>query len=116
MPLAERLGDRRAELRVEIIGDLRCALVMTRSWPLRNLGVGGMLVECSDPLIVGSIHHLRLCLDDGTWDVTAAVRHVTRIRDQPKLYAVGLAFVNLSAVTHDEIVAFHARNGAVVGW
>lgn len=91
----ERLGDRRTEVRFEIIGDLWATLVTTQSLPILNLGSGGMLVESASPLVVGSSQRLRLNIADRPREVTATVRHVTPARSRPDRYLVGLAFVDL---------------------
>jgi hypothetical protein len=91
----ERLGDRRAEVRFEIIGNLWATLVATQSLPVVNVGPGGMLVESTSPLIVGSSQRLRLNIDDRPREVNATVRHVTSVHGRPDRYLVGLAFVDL---------------------
>lgn len=101
-----RLGDRRAELRFEIIGDLWATLVTTRSLPVVNLGPGGMLVESGGPLAVGSLQRLRLVVDDTASDVAASVRHVRPVHGRPDRYLVGLSFVDLSPTVRQSIDAF----------
>lgn len=115
MPLSERFGDRRAEVRFEIIGDLWSTFVTTQSLPLLDLGPGGMLVECGDPLIVGSQHRVRLSLGDDAYDITASVKHVTPGRDHPARYVVGLAFVSVSPEMRERIAAFMGPGGAAGG-
>ncbi len=97
----DRLGDRRSELRFEIIGDLWATLVTTQSLPIVNVGAGGMLIESAGPLPVGSLQRFRLNIADDLRDVTATVRHVTAAPGRPDRYLVGLAFVDLPMEAHD---------------
>jgi hypothetical protein len=108
---SERLGDRRAELRFEIVGDLWATLVATRALPVLNLGSGGMLVESTGPMAVGSVQRLRLTVGDHRSDVAASVRHVTVEQGKPDRYLVGLAFVDLPSATRQRIDAFVGTDG-----
>ncbi len=99
----DRLGDRRSELRFEIIGDLWATLVTRQSLLVLNLGLGGMLVECPGPLAVGSQQRLRLSVGDEESDLAASVRHVTPAPGKPDRYFIGLAFSDLSAAMRDRI-------------
>lgn len=99
----ERVTDRRAELRFEILGDLWATLVTHRSLPILNMGLGGMLVESPVPLRVGSLQRLRLFIRDDESEVTASVRHVTPAPARPDSYLVGLAFADVSDAARDRI-------------
>ena len=111
MTLNERLGDRRAELRYEIIGDLWATLVATRPLPVLNLGSGGMLVESTGPMPVGSLQRLRLVVGDLASDVAASVRHVTLAQGKPDTYLVGMAFVDVPTAAQQRIDAFVGGTG-----
>jgi hypothetical protein len=108
----ERLGDRRAELRFEIVGDLWATVATTQSLPLLNLGSGGLLVESADPLVVGSVQRLRLTIQEQVNEVGAAVKHVRPAPGRPDRYLVGLAFLDLSAPARQAIEAVISQHGS----
>ncbi len=76
MPLA----DRRLASRFEIVGKQWGVLDALEPLRVRNLSAEGMLLECPDPLAVGSVHEFQLI--DGTTSVRvrAAVRHLSPLR------------------------------------
>src|SRR5512132_2338566 len=100
MAFKDRLGDRRAELRFEIIGQLWGSLEVTEQLPLRNVGRGGALIEARVPLSADAVHNVRLMLGDQANDVQARVRHVTPVREGAgERYLIGLEFVNTAVGT-----------------
>ena len=101
----ERLGDRRDGLRFEIIGELWATLVTTTSLPVVNVGTGGVLVESSGPLAVGSQQRARLSLGNVATELAATVRHCTPMQGRPDRYLVGLAFGDLPADARRQIEA-----------
>jgi hypothetical protein len=110
----ERLGDRRGEIRFEIVGDVWATLVTAQSLPFVNLGPGGILVESAGPLTVGSLQRVRMALGDHVENVAAIVRHVTPMRARPARYLVGLEFVDLPAETRGMVEAFVGEQRATV--
>jgi hypothetical protein len=104
MAYKDRLGDRRSELRFEIIGQLWGSLEMLEQLPLHNLGRGGALVESRLPLSADTTHGVRLMLADEAKDLQVRVRHVTPVR-QPAgdRYLIGLEFVNVAVGTLEQI-------------
>jgi hypothetical protein len=107
-----RLGDRRAELRFEIVGDLWATVATTQSLPLLNLGSGGLLVESADPLVVGSVQHLRLTIREEANEVGAAVKHVRPAPGKPDRYLVGLAFLDLPAAARQALESVISEHGS----
>lgn len=104
MPIKDRLGDRRGELRFEIIGQLWGALEVVEHLPLRNVGRGGALVESKIPLSGDTVHGVRLQLGEHANEVQVRVRHVTPIREPGgERYLIGLEFVNLGVGTLEQI-------------
>jgi hypothetical protein len=104
MAFKDRLGDRRSELRFEIIGQLWGSLEVTEQLPLRNVGRGGALVESRQPLSADTVHAVRLMLGDQPSEVQARVRHVTPVKeDVGDRYLIGLEFVNPGVGTLDQI-------------
>ena len=107
-----RLGDRRSELRFEIIGDLWATLTTAQALPLVNLGPGCVLVESSDPFIVGSAQRLRLRMRDEVTELGVTVRHVRPAPGRPARYLVGMAFVELSVAAREAIDAAIVEHGS----
>ncbi len=104
MAFKDRLGDRRSELRFEIIGQLWGSLEVIERLPLRNLGRGGALVESRQPLGTDSIHGVRLVFGEQADDLEVRVRHVTPVHAADgERYLIGLEFVNPGAGTLDRI-------------
>ena len=104
MAFKDRLGDRRSELRFEIIGQLWGSLEIVEHLPLRNLGRGGALVESRHPLSGDTVHGVRLLLGDKQDEVQARVRHITPVREPVgELFLIGLEFLNPSAGTLEQI-------------
>lgn len=104
MSLKERLGDRRADLRFEIIGQLWGSVEAVQHLPLRNLGRGGALVESETALRPEAVHAVRLVFIDQASDMQVRVRHMTAVqRDGVERFLVGLEFIEPSAVALEQI-------------
>jgi hypothetical protein len=104
MAFKDRLGDRRSELRFEIIGQLWGSLDVTEHLPLRNLGPGGALVESRQPLSADTVHSVRLMIGDQPSELDVRVRHVTPVREAlGDRFLIGLEFVNPGAVALEKI-------------
>jgi c-di-GMP-binding flagellar brake protein YcgR len=104
MPFKERLGDRRTDLRFEIIGQLWGSLDTVEDFPLRNLARGGALVESPMPLSPEMVRAVRLAFDGTTHDIQVKVRHVTSEKmSDGERYFVGLEFVDPSAAALEQI-------------
>ena len=106
--------DRRSHVRFEIVGDLWATVTAMQSMPVVNLGEGGALLESADPLLIGSVQHLRLRLGTDSVDVAGNVKHVRRSPISPDRYLVGIAFTEPSAVARQAIeTALRDHGGAV---
>lgn len=104
MAYKDRLGDRRGDLRFEIIGQLWGSLEVAQHLPLRNLGRGGALVESSLPLNADTVHGVRLLLGGEPNDLQVRVRHVTPVREPAgERYLIGVEFVNPPVGTLEQI-------------
>jgi hypothetical protein len=98
MPFKERLGDRRNDLRFEIIGQLWGSLETVERLPIRDLARGGALVESRLPLNPETVRSVRLAFGDTEHDVQVRVRHVTSEKmADGEHFLVGLEFVEPSA-------------------
>lgn len=104
MPFKERLGDRRTDLRFEIIGQLWGSLESVEQLPLRNLARGGALIESRTPLNPEMVRAVRLMSNGTTHDIQVKVRHVTteKLPDGER-FLVGLEFVDPSAAALEHI-------------
>ncbi len=104
MAFKDRLGDRRSELRFEIIGQLWGSLEVDEPLPLRDLGRGGALVESRQPLSADAVLALRLMIGDQPNDLEVRVRHLTAVREAyGERFLIGLEFVNPRVATLEQI-------------
>lgn len=93
----DRLGDRRSDLRFEIIGPLFGSLETVDPLPLHNVGRGGALVESRVALETDSVQTVRLGYNGQAAELQAVVRHVTQtLSPIGERYLIGLEFLGLS--------------------
>lgn len=113
MVTKERLGDRRSDLRFEIIGQLWGSLEIVEPLPLRNVGRGGALVESRLPLAADSVQPVRFVFQGRTRDLQTRVRHVIPIvgPEGRERYLVGLEFVEPGEETLADLDRLVAANG-----
>ena len=104
MSLKERLGDRRTDLRFEIIGQLWGSLETVEPHPLLNLARGGALIESRSRLSPELVRAVRFQFNGTSHDIQARVRHVTSepVPDGER-YLVGLEFIEPSAAALEQI-------------
>jgi len=104
MPFKERLGDRRTDLRFEIIGQLWGSLETVESHPLINLARGGALIETRARLNPEMVRAVRFGFNGTSHDIQVKVRHVTAesVPDGER-YLVGLEFIEPSAAALEQI-------------
>jgi hypothetical protein len=105
MATKDRLGDRRRDLRFEIIGQLWGSLETVEPLPLRNVARGGALVESRLPLASETVHNVRLAYEAHTTTIAARVCHVTPIvsPDGTERYLVGLQFLEPDSAAIEQI-------------
>lgn len=104
MPFKDRLGDRRSDLRFEIIGQLWGALETVDSLPLRNLARGGALVEARTPVGAETFRALRIGVNGRMQEIPVRVCHITPHKTaEGDRYLVGLEFVEPSAGALEQI-------------
>jgi hypothetical protein len=89
------LGDRRAEVRLEVMGSLYGTLDIDEQARVVNISGGGALVTAAQPATVDSTQVVRLTLDGQQLSLEARVRHATRVEGQGEQvhYQIGLEFV-----------------------
>lgn len=104
MPFKERLGDRRGDLRFEIIGQLWGSLETVESHSLLNLARGGALVETRTRPNPEAVRAVRFAFNGTSHDIQVKVRHVTsETVPDGKRYLVGLEFVEPGASALEQI-------------
>ena len=102
------MGDRREHLRFEVAGQLWASLDMSERVVLRNIGVGGALIEAKLSPGVRSIRAAQISLRDRGPELNVLVRHVTPVSNAPdeERFLVGLEFVNISPSDRADIDRF----------
>jgi hypothetical protein len=90
-------GERRRAPRVELVGQLRGELVsVDRPIVIREISLGGMSIETSEPFEIESRHRFVLTLGDGAGVlVLGRVAYSRRIdRPQGAIFVTGLQFLD----------------------
>ncbi len=105
MAAKRRLGDRREHLRFEVAGQLWASLDMKDRVVLKNIGVGGALIEATLGPGMRSIRAAQIALRERGPEVNVLVRHITPISASPTedRFLMGLEFVNLSSSARADI-------------
>jgi hypothetical protein len=100
-----RLSDRRGRLRFELVGELAAALRTIEVLQVRDISWKGALVESPAPLPVESVQTLRLVSGDVSGEITARVRHVTRVNgaDGCDCYRIGIESLDLQPEMREEL-------------
>src|SRR5512135_1226176 len=113
MVTKDRLGDRRGDLRFEIIGQLWGSLETVEPLPLRNVGRGGALVESRLALAADTVHGVRFAYNARTTTIQARVCHVTPIAGPrgTERYLIGLEFLEPEASALEQIDSLVAASG-----
>lgn len=95
--MRRRLGDRRIRPRYDIVGDLRGTVEAVLRLPLKNVGLGGALIESHVPLPSQSVHRLTFACDGGEAGAQVRVRHVIPqvSADGEQTYLIGVEFLTL---------------------
>lgn len=100
------LGDRRGNVRLEVVGALWATLELTEPARVVNISETGALVSSPLPMAPESVQPMHLRLRGRAVTVDARVRHVRRVAgpDEPTRYLVGVEFLSsppeLVEVTH----------------
>ena len=104
MPFKDRLGDRRSDLRFEIIGQLWGALETVESHPLLNLARGGALIASRTRVNPEVVRAVRFEFNGTSNDIPVKVRHVTAEQTgEGERFLVGLEFVEPSVAALEQI-------------
>jgi hypothetical protein len=112
-------GDRRRNLRFDVLGALSASLCSTETLRVLNVGMRGALVEAPLPLQADAHYSMRFVLHSHVSDVLVRIRRVTEIqREATKIrYLIGLEFLALSTEAEETIgrlVAMNRRRGVML--
>jgi acyl-coenzyme A thioesterase PaaI-like protein len=100
--------ERRNAERIHLLGTVHGDVLIVQATEIRQISLGGMLVETRFPLTVESLHDFRLMLGDPSVVVKGRVAH-SRISDvvhDAVFYQSGVEFVEPSAVVTAAIARF----------
>lgn len=100
-----RWGDRRQELRFEIVGDVWASLEVRPAFRLVNVGEGGALIELPFPLPAGCRCSISLTAGDAAARVTAIVRHISPSAGRNGSCRIGIEFENVDPEARDQLGA-----------
>jgi hypothetical protein len=103
-----RLGDRREHVRFEVSGQLWASLETIDRAVLRNIGVGGALVEARLPPGIRTPRLAHVAFGARGPDLNAIIRHVSPLSpdDESNRFLVGLEFLTPSLVERESIEHF----------
>jgi hypothetical protein len=90
------LGDRRAHVRLEVVGALWGTLELSETADVLNISTTGALIESPVPAVPDSSQLVILVIDDQELSVETHVRHSSRVvpESDPPQYLIGLEFVS----------------------
>jgi hypothetical protein len=100
--------DRRTAERINLLGTVHGDVLIIQAAEIRQISLGGMLIETRFPLAVESLHDFRLVLGDPSVVVKGRVVH-SRISDVVRdgvFYQSGVEFVEPAAVVTAAIARF----------
>jgi hypothetical protein len=103
--------ERRSAERINLLGTVQSDVLIIQAAEIRQIGLGGMLVETRFALAVESLHAFRLLLGDPSVVVKGRVVH-SRISDVVRdgvFYQSGVEFVEPPAVVTAAIADFIDR-------
>jgi hypothetical protein len=97
------LGDRRAHVRLEVVGALWGTLELSETADVLNISTTGALIESPVPAVPDASQLVILVIDDEELTVETSVRHSKRVvpESDPPQYLIGLEFVSPPTGTLD---------------
>ena len=101
----EGLGNRRAQVRFEVVGAMPGTLFYTQALRVLNIGASGALVEAELPLSLNGEYRVQVVIADHVAEVTVKVRRIAEQRPQgaASAYQIGFEFLGISPETQDVI-------------
>ena len=100
--------------RVPILGHLGGEITVIEPLSVKELGPGGVTIETRFPLLIDSLHELRLTLGQRTIVVKGRVvhSHISDIDPDAVAYHSGIEFVEAPGHVQDAVTAFLATLAA----
>ena len=94
--------------RVPILGHLGGEITVVEPLSVKELGTGGITIETRFPLVIDSLHELRLTLGQRTIVVKGRVvhSHISDIDPDAVAYQSGIEFVEAPSHVQDAISAY----------
>lgn len=99
--MERRGGDRRGRMRFEVVGDLVGSLQTSTVLYIRDISLGGALLESNVPLSAADLHRV-MTLGEGT-PVELSIRVARQTQVHRHLHLIGVEFVNLTAAAMDRV-------------
>jgi len=108
MAMTSSFGDRREHPRFDITGRLWASVEFVERVVVRNIALGGALVESQWLGAQDSIRAVQVVLREGGPEMNAITRHVSRIAGQhgEDRYLIGLEFTHLSPTASESLERF----------
>jgi hypothetical protein len=98
------MADRRERVRFDLRGQLWASLDFKAPIVVRDLAIGGALVETTLPAGWGPLRIAQVSLCDDGPPVTVVVRHITPCSREEGRHLIGLEFMNMSPSAQAHIV------------
>jgi hypothetical protein len=101
-------SDQRDVDRVDILGQLHGEIMVFEPMAIRQISAGGAQVETRFPLLLDSLHDLRLTLGDRSVVVKGRVAHcsISDVDQDVVMYRSGIEFVEPPPRVQEAIVEF----------
>src|SRR5687768_10523223 len=94
------IGDRRGQLRFEVVGTKSASLLSTQVMRVLNLGANGALVESTLPLPPNAEYRMQLVLEGHVSDATVKIRRVAEVAEVAEVVEVAQSRWNAGEVRY----------------
>jgi hypothetical protein len=107
-PLPPLNHEKRDSERIQILGELHGEVMVFQHMTIREIGLGGVLVETALRLQLDSLHEFRLTLGDRSVVVKGRVAHcsISDVDQELVTYRSGIQFVEVSDRVQEVITGF----------
>jgi hypothetical protein len=101
-------ANKREGERIQILGELKGEVMVFQPLVIKEIAIGGVLVETAFPLQLDSLHEFRLTLGEHSVVVKGRVAHcrISDVDQEIVLYRSGIEFIEPSERVHGAIGAF----------
>jgi hypothetical protein len=111
--MRRRSGDRRVRMRFEVVGELVGTLEARSALYIRDISLGGALVESGVLLDVGSVHRVTGMGDEGTFQLSMRVARID-VLGPTGPYLAGVEFVDPAPEVIAQIRGWMVEDGDAV--